>query len=370
MLIHVTNSTKKLVRLRGLSILRFIAAFWIFAYHFDLRLNPSMPLFIKNIVVNGPVAMPFFFMLSGFVLTYRYSNEYNGFANYYAARVSRIYPAYLFCVLLTLPFIGYQGDLSNILMIISITFLFILSILLLQAWYPNFYGIWNFGGTWAISVEMFLYTTFPLLRKLEDLSNKKLLLLILVAISLSATLVPSIKLPLSHDGLPFSVYYATPIYRLPEFVVGAALAILFIRGSMVGLWWIVLALSLLPLLGIMGKYNYRYMSFNLIVLPLIAALIIGFASVDRTKIELLKRIVINPIFDYLGEISYSFFLLHIPIVLVIDKYKAWFEMRPTMPLFISLLTLIIALSIFSYHLVEKPGKVLLMSWYNRFMVAE
>ena len=169
-----TDTNNKLIKLKGLSFLRFIAAFWIFLFHYDMRLNPHLPIFLKNILTNGPIAMSFFFMLSGFVLTYRYTSDYKGFIPFYVARIARIYPAYLFCVLLSLPMLVYIDNLRNTNTIFSILFLFLLTVILFQAWYPNLFGIWHFAGTWAISVEMFLYALYPLTRNVERLSNKLL----------------------------------------------------------------------------------------------------------------------------------------------------------------------------------------------------
>lgn len=214
---YPTKSSNK--KLKGLPFLRFVAAFWIFLFHIDMRLNLSLPEFVKNIVTNGPVAMSFFFMLSGFVLSYRYSSNYGGFVPFYVARIARIYPAYLFCVILCLPLMGNLTALSSIKMIISVAFLCCLTIFLLQAWYPHFFSVGHFAGTWAISVEMFLYALYPMTRRLEMLNKKGLLLVILLSVAFLATLVPSLKLPITREILPFSVYYASPVYRLPEFVL-------------------------------------------------------------------------------------------------------------------------------------------------------
>ena len=68
----------------GLTVVRFLAAFWVFLVHFELRI-PLDPGPVERIIANGALGMPLFFMLSGFVLAHRYHDRYEGFNAFFRA---------------------------------------------------------------------------------------------------------------------------------------------------------------------------------------------------------------------------------------------------------------------------------------------
>lgn len=59
---------------------------------------------------HGYLAVSFFFILSGFILTYNYADRWPSVSlrEYLLARFARIYPIYLLALLLELPFFGRQ----------------------------------------------------------------------------------------------------------------------------------------------------------------------------------------------------------------------------------------------------------------------
>lgn len=88
-----------------INLLRFIAAFWVLIFHARVHfgyipfLSSLMP-----IIQQGVLAMSMFFILSGFILSYRYSDfkENGSWAAFYQARIARLYPVYLFMGFLTI----------------------------------------------------------------------------------------------------------------------------------------------------------------------------------------------------------------------------------------------------------------------------
>jgi len=85
--------------LDSLTGMRFFAAIYVVIFHYPGIYNPILPLKITTFAHHGYAAVGFFFVLSGFILTYNYSHlNFNKSEklNFYLSRFSRIYPAYIF----------------------------------------------------------------------------------------------------------------------------------------------------------------------------------------------------------------------------------------------------------------------------------
>ncbi len=151
----------------ALNGLRFLAAFAVVIFHYAPRVDAYTRLndFVKNVIDQGPCAVSFFFILSGFLLGYRHlsgGSRKQTASDFYWSRFTRLYPVYLLAFLLFLP-VAVQRYLLNPLPAAAghHTFLFsaVLSCLMLQSWTPLAQA-WN-GPSWSLSVEAFLYFIFP-----------------------------------------------------------------------------------------------------------------------------------------------------------------------------------------------------------------
>lgn len=141
---------KSTVRLDGVTISRFVAAFYVFIFHANLRAPIDLGGYFNGVVSNGAIGMSLFFVLSGFVLTYNYDSGVT--KDYLIKRIKRIYPAYIFTGLITLPLLFLVDGHFVVGKIIASIVLYVFSI---QAWFYQAFNVWNFGGTWSVSVEMF-----------------------------------------------------------------------------------------------------------------------------------------------------------------------------------------------------------------------
>src|SRR5690242_15865960 len=92
--------TERRPPLRALTGVRFMAAFYVVAYHSlpflksHYRLYPAVEQFLSN----GYLAVGFFYLLSGFILAYTYEGKIGNlreYMRYLVARFARIYPVYL-----------------------------------------------------------------------------------------------------------------------------------------------------------------------------------------------------------------------------------------------------------------------------------
>lgn len=323
-------------QLNSLTIFRFIAAFYVFVFHCNIRFPVEMGIFIDRFIKNGAVGMTFFFVLSGFVMAW--SSRDGIKPGYFSKRLKRIYPAYLFMGLITVPFLV---DLKAQQIIPSLA-LFLTGT---QAWIPSSFSLWNFIGSWSVSTELFFYITFPILLPLIRKHTKAFLLVSLAATSL---IVPfSIML---GSGSQFPLFYVSPIHRLPEFIIGVSSGIYFSNGkrfpNRINL--ILLVLSFMVIATLSPMMNSGFMNTNLITVPATAIMIFALASLNVRS----NGIAALPI--YLGKISYSFYLMQIPLIMFIEKYHYLFDEMNLLSSWVGMFFVNIIMACISYHFVEEP----------------
>src|SRR5436853_2943009 len=94
--------------LQSLTSLRFFAAFAVLVLHYRDRFGP-LPDWVMKGVIGGQYGVTFFFVLSGFILTYRYADWFEGGVTesrywlFQRFRFARIYPVYVVGLLLDTP---------------------------------------------------------------------------------------------------------------------------------------------------------------------------------------------------------------------------------------------------------------------------
>src|SRR5579885_2444245 len=104
-------------RLAALTGLRFQAALAVAGCHLgELTHNPDYGPIFRHMVGEGAAGVPFFFVLSGFVLAYSYRDRLarpaaGAVGAYYRSRFARIWPLHLAALLFTLlvPYHAVNG---------------------------------------------------------------------------------------------------------------------------------------------------------------------------------------------------------------------------------------------------------------------
>lgn len=336
------NSTKN--KMDGITILRFFAAFYVFVFHINLRTPLDFGHIVNKIISNGSIGMSIFFMLSGFVLAYNYYDT--NLQDYLKKRVARIYPAYIACALLSLPFLF----IDNLTWAQRVTCI-LLYLFCMQAWIYQSFTLWNFGGTWSVSVEMFFYALFPKISKLINKNN--ILIVVIASYIISALLIPVSRI----IGGPTigSVYYATPIFRLPEFIIGICTGIYFSNGKRVSHVLFLLSLAIFIYSTTISKVK---MDTNFLIVPSLAMIICYLGNAHIPKNILTSTMV------YLGEISYSFYLMQLPILMYLDHYPDTFLRTHALLSWIMVFALNITFAMLSWHFVEK-NKVFKAFFYRK-----
>lgn len=151
--------------LKALTGVRFYAALLVFFSH--LPFLPGMEgLGSWRLFDSGVAGVSFFFVLSGFILTYNYASVFVGetrAADYWKFvwhRLTKIYPVHLAITLLMIPAQAFSANLPLDWRAVPV------HLLLAQCWwpsaYPKFISYLNVPS-WSISCEWFFYLLAPLL---------------------------------------------------------------------------------------------------------------------------------------------------------------------------------------------------------------
>jgi peptidoglycan/LPS O-acetylase OafA/YrhL len=303
----------------ALNGLRFLAALAIVIFHYAPRVGgyARLPEILKNLIDEGPAAIGFFFILSGFVLAHRHLNGAPRVQapDFYWARFARLYPAYLLAFLLFLP-VALQRYVVNPLPGSAGRHTFVLSAvlscLMLQSWTPLAQA-WN-GPSWSLSVEAFMYLLFPFIGyRLSTLRRRNS-----VFIMLLAWLIPS-SLAVAYvarwiPGDTWRLYVTNnPLLWLPLFVMGIC------ASRMVTDWRKVpertanalstAAFVALILCALAWPHKWADVFVTGGIVPLLAVVILFFTRSQGW----IARTVGSPLFSKLGEASYAVYILQAPL---------------------------------------------------------
>ena len=360
-----TSSQRAYRMIDPLTGLRAYAAFWALSRHFFLGEAYAIGFgtrvdlgFAAPIAIMGSDAIDVFFVLSGFVITYVYrSNFSDGLRfsrlwRYFAMRLGRIYPVYV--ALIGVMALGYWFDL---LPWDNVPFDWpglIVNLLMVQCWgfYP--YLVWN-RPSWTVSAEWFVYMLFPLfILVFGSIRKTRHLLLAIAAITVVYYLARWEIGGFTRGNLgPGSLMRATYGFLFGLFLHG-----LYLRRFLAHWKWdhvVVAAIGMLFAVTVLNVSGYAfpltiYVPICLLVYALTYAR--GYAA----------RIFDNRVIVYLGEISYSIYLVHFPLLRALSyafgKRGAEITAGAGQPL-LWLLTLamvgtVVAVATAFYYLIELP----------------
>lgn len=294
-------------RLDSLTGLRFPAALAVFAFHASVHSTPGDARDVALAIAGrGYTGVSFFFVLSGFVLTWSMRSEDTP-AAFYRRRFARIAPTYWVCLAgaLLLQVLGTRQVWEPLLDAVP-------SFFAVQAWWPSesiHYGA-N-GPGWSISAEMFFYAVFPVLVLVARSARGRVGLAVLAAV---LALGPALVLqPASADATTEGWFiYVLPMTRLADFVVGILLALAMSRGwrPAVGLGS---ALALTAALYAVSGVLPVWATVNLATLAGFALVIAAAAGRDVSG---RGSIWASPLAVRLGEWSFAFYLVQASVLKV------------------------------------------------------
>ncbi|PZR38264.1 acyltransferase family protein [Paraburkholderia fungorum] len=301
----------------ALTGMRFIAALMVFVSHYPV---PGLGGAFKRIADSGYIGVTFFFILSGFVIGYNYLDAFEKHTrghtiSYVIARFARVYPLYLFCTLFVWLSTGAKAS-------------FLMYAFALQAWSPDFYTAFGLDGpAWSISVEAFLYLSFPLLvvlfRALGALSNPRRLLVVALAVVLAIaglalyfTLTGRGALSPANPASAHRWLYRTPLTRVFDFALGILAATWYSRFSahisdQGRRGWTLAVYGAIVLMVSMAAWKPLFFSaFSWDAAYAVPFIVVIVGTSVRQESGFSKALS-TPVMILLGEASFAFYLIHL-----------------------------------------------------------
>jgi len=369
------NESRQANQLDTLTGLRFVAALLVFGSH----VVEYFPQYGVNGAIMGLSGVSFFFVLSGFILTYVYARrDQIRKRDFYLRRFARIWPLHLATLLIVLFFVlGTEKQFDKP----GGWLQFFTNLFLVQSWVPETSWVFSINGpAWSLSVEAFFYLAFPFLL----LGGRKGLAKTFVGICLVSAIVLVLLNYLSPEYIsgPSATIIgrANPFLRLFDFVIGMACGFAFLdfqknrANNESGTIAARPGLQLLSIAICIGYY-WGLASLGLVwdnepwgtwlnvegTAPLFALVIFVFAAYD----SFLSRILKSRLAVYLGEISYAFYLIHQPILRTVDRLSLAEDPGSFYWVSGGALLLSLAASMVLHHLVELPVRKLLLGLTKR-----
>jgi peptidoglycan/LPS O-acetylase OafA/YrhL len=338
----------------SIDIARAVAALGVFTYHQNIGSTLSRYTdmqwlsFIDSFGAN--YAVPLFFLISGYCihlsnLQYLKSEQSLPLKEYFTRRILRIYPAYLFALILGLlsyhivyhsKFVGIKDILSHLLLIHGFTTTYFLRINL---------------PLWTISVEAALYILYPLfyLTRLR-FSLGYALLLAFVSSCISIIYFSNCAtITLPEKYFVVNMWFA--------WCVGAYLADKKnlnendLKKPIYKIIYFLIILSIV-LLRLFYQPKLQIIAYQLYTLFWTAPLMVLLKKENWLK---RKQYILIKILAGIGLCSYSLYLFHVPLIILKNYYAH--QLLPVQFQFTGMIIgvfIIVLICWFSYLYIEKP----------------
>lgn len=351
---------KKRRYITGLDGIRAIAVIMVLAYHLKLALFKS-----------GFLGVTVFFVLSGYLITGILISEVEeegtiDLKNFWLRRIRRLVPAVMSMAVVII----FVSAVVNRIIFTKGCKDFLASVLGFNNWWQIFNKVSYFEAAgvpspfthcWSLAIETQFYLIYPLIllgiyklvKSREEGRAKRGLLF--AGVTLMLALISVILMIVLFDPQQDAsrVYYGTDT-RAFSLLFGALLAILWdyrmvprrLSASVnMVLGSVSFAVLLVMTIAINGSSNFWYRGGQFVG-TILTVLVIYAVSGRKT---LLSRLLSHPVLKWIGDRSYSIYLWHYPIILLISKgiKASWW---------ITLIEIVLSvvLAELSYRFIETP----------------
>jgi len=336
------------MEIRRLNTLRGLAALIVVVSHYS---NAS-GLWDKALGNGaGSIGVALFFLLSGFLMSYLYfgqpANALN-ISNFAVARIARVIP--LFYVMAIASFIAAKGYNSVLYEIDSLPLLL-----------SHLFFLYGVSVLWTIPPEIQFYALFALGWIIHSRIGKGIYRSAVAIVFIALFFFSGNDQTTKIAGLTFSrIIFSV----LPYFIAGSILGQVYHRYKIPAKArsnFYLLALLFIPLLyptiffNITGRYYGSWAAPPVVLL--LSAIFFAVVFLVPDKNILLE----NAIGDFLGRVSYSLYLLQIPVLRILCRWGLQYNFWGLV-LFIAAATMAAYLS---YTVIEVPSRKLIRRSFSR-----
>ncbi|MFJ8515816.1 acyltransferase family protein [Lysinibacillus xylanilyticus] len=332
--------------------------------------------FHMQILEAGLAGPELFFVISGFIVSFLLIKEFDdtnkiNIKSFFIRRISRILPPLIICTIVTL------------ILLVNFPLTTIQDKVFSQAFFAslgvvNFYELFHSAGyweqgvkspllhLWSISIEMQFYLIWPfvmylVLKKKEDktIDKKRMLFFLLVLFSVLVGITYFYSINHSFDYL-----YYNPLTRISSFIVGSVISVLVFKrekaSKKLNQFLILIVLISLGYLTYFFELNninlYRgYIALYCVIFG------IGIYLLSITHFKFSDYLLANKFILFIGKISYSLYLIHMPVIVFISANNLfdWFGITLDSPIKLAIiqLTISIILATVLYFIVESKIKI-------------
>ena len=354
-----------MIYIKSLTSIRGYCALLIVFTHYHFFLQQIDITYIQKLLRYGTIGVDIFFILSGFFLTYIYRNKLRDYKNikgelyrFFIYRIARIYPLYLVTLILSTLLI-YAGWTENKLLISDAPNLitsFIYNILMINGLGLDSYDkdiISINSPSWSLSIEMFIYILFPIFTVIAyRIKYVSLNIIIISAIYYHLyTLTKDHGVINSGETILYTLAFWKNdfLHGLELFVIGICTFNIYDKKFLKKLPWDIITILIIAITALLIHLVID-MNYMIFISPLI---IYSLANISP-KIDIYFS---NKASFYIGEISYSIYMWHIPYAVIVNHFyplsipDLW-EWK-----WIPLITGLLVISSISYHFIESPPRL-------------
>lgn len=343
---------KKRKYIKEIDGLRALAVIMVLAYHL------KMP-FAKS----GLLGVTVFFVISGYLITGILINEIEesggvDLKNFWLRRIRRLLPAVLSMAVVMI----FVSAVVNRVVFTKGCNDLLSAVFGYNNWWQIFRKVSYFENAgapspfthcWSLAIETQFYLIYPILLILLSKARNRGKVFAAVTAVLAMISVVLMGVLYSPDGDPSRVYYGTDT-RAFSLLIGALAAIQkeyhIIKVKLQGkLWAVIGSISVLILIGMMMLIS-SYSSFlyygGQAIVSVLVAFVVYAVTVSRS---LLNIILGSSILKWIGDRSYSIYLWHYPIIVLMSggKRAAWW-------IVILEVVLSVGFAELSYRFIETP----------------
>lgn len=281
--------------IRPLTSIRGVAAVWVMLGHMLPNIlraldSPQSPQLLSNLSHGNQFAVDIFFILSGYIMLVAYGFHVDP-PRFYLNRFARVFPLHVvtlcaaiagFYFLQVSPPDPVAYSLGNLVFYITLT----------SAWI-GLPPAWN-QPAWSLSVEVFAYIFFPLMQlTVRNFTRTNALLCVFL-------------LCVAHTTVLTVIGFAdTGIGALLRGVLGFSAGVVLCAASISPVrFGPVIAVVAIACAAVFNLYEYA--------IPAVL-LLIGALGVNKTG--LFVRVMSAQVLVWLGKISYSIYLIHLPLLM-------------------------------------------------------